>query len=70
MQVLHCWNHLKRDFKDKLRQLGADQSELGIYMSNWRQMAQAESEDQFHEIYAKLIEKWSLRASKNTSIDL
>ena len=27
MQVLHCWNHLKRDFNEELRKLCADKSE-------------------------------------------
>ena len=42
MQVLHCWNHLKRDFKEELRKLCADKSEISIYLSDWKQMAQSE----------------------------
>lgn len=31
IRVLHCWNHLKGDFKEELRKLGAEQSEMGVY---------------------------------------
>lgn len=32
MQVLHCWNHLKRDFKEELRKLEAGQAETIVYL--------------------------------------
>ena len=59
MQVLHCWNHLKRDFKEELRKLGADQSEVSVYLSDWRQMAQSETLEDFNSTYEKLTSKWS-----------
>ena len=62
MQVLHCWNHLKRDFKEELRKLGADQSEISIYLSDWKQMAQSESERDFDVAYQNLTPKWGEKA--------
>nr|XP_034316005.1 uncharacterized protein LOC117685662 [Crassostrea gigas] len=59
IQVLHCWNHLKRDFKEELRKLGADPSEIGVYLSDWRKMAQSEDESQFEESYKLLTAKWT-----------
>lgn len=59
IQVLHCWNHLKRDFKEELRKLGADPSEIGVYLSDWRKMAQSEDESQFQESYKLLTAKWA-----------
>ena len=59
MQVLHCWNHLKRDFKEELRKLGAVQSEVSVYLSDWRQMAQSETLEDFNSTYEKLTSKWS-----------
>lgn len=40
MQVLHYGDHLRRDFKEELRKLRADLSKNGIYLFNWRQIAQ------------------------------
>lgn len=49
LQVLNCWNHLKRDFKEELRKLGADPSEIEIYLYYWRQMTKCENEDKFEK---------------------
>ena len=62
MQVLHCWNHLKRDFKEELRKLGADKSEISIYLSDWKQMAQSESERYFEVAYQNLTPKGAEKA--------
>lgn len=36
MQIIHCWNHLKRDFKEELRKLEAGQTETMVYLSDWK----------------------------------
>lgn len=64
IRVLHCWNHLKRDFKEELRKFGAEQSEMGVYLSDWRQMVQCETEEKFLKIYEKLTAKWAEKAKK------
>lgn len=64
MQAFHCWNHLKRDFEEELRKLGADPSEIGIYLSDWRQMAQCENEDKFEKVYDNLTAKWAEKAKE------
>ena len=56
MQVLHCWDLLKRDFKEELRKLGEDQS---VYLSDWRQMAQSENIKDFNSTCEELTSKWS-----------
>lgn len=62
--VLHCWNHLKRDFKEELRTLGADKSEISIYLSDWKQMAQSENKRDFEVAYRNLTPKGALRRQR------
>ena len=54
---------MKRDFKEELRKLGADQSEISIYLSDWKQMAQSESERDFDVAYQNLTPKWAEKAT-------
>lgn len=64
MQILHCWNHFKRDFKEELRKLGADPTEIGIYQSDWTQIAQCENENKFEKVYENLTAKWAEKAKE------
>ena len=67
MKVLHCWNHLKRDFKEELRKLNADSAEMAVYLADFRKLIQSESEDQFNRMYESLTQKWT--ASVKTYFD-
>lgn len=59
MQIIHCWNHLKRNFKEELRKLEAGQTETMVYLSDWKKMTQCESEDEFYVTYEDLASKWT-----------
>ena len=57
--VMHCWNHIRRDFKDELRKQGAESAEKTLYVSQWKQMTQCQSESEFLDIYETLTCKWT-----------
>lgn len=59
MQIIHCWNHLKRNFKEELRKLEAGQTETMVYLSDWKKMTHCESEDEFYVTYEDLASKWT-----------
>ena len=59
MAVFHCWNHIRRDFKEELRKQGADSTEMSVYLSEWKQMSQCSSESHFIETYEELTCKWT-----------
>ncbi|KAK3108536.1 hypothetical protein FSP39_010086 [Pinctada imbricata] len=57
--VLHCWNHIRRDFKEELRKQGANPAEMSLYLNNWKTLSQCEDEDQFHSTYDEFTSKWT-----------
>ncbi|KAK3108798.1 hypothetical protein FSP39_015983 [Pinctada imbricata] len=59
LTVLHCWNHVRRDFKEELRKQTANPSEMAVYLNQWKTMSQCETEDEFHSVYDDLTSSWT-----------
>ncbi|CAG2237138.1 unnamed protein product [Mytilus edulis] len=57
--VLMCWNHLIKDLKFNLQQMGADQSNTALYVSHLKDLLRSDSEAEYMTLKDELIRKWS-----------
>jgi hypothetical protein len=60
---VHCWNHLKRDtrywLKNKLKNTGAKEEEIGVYVNHVTRLLDSESESDFEDKLEELSAVWS-----------
>ncbi|CAC5367851.1 unnamed protein product [Mytilus coruscus] len=57
--VLMCWNHLVKDLKFNLQQMGADQANTALYVSHLKDLLRCDSEAEYMTLKDDLIRKWS-----------
>ncbi|CAC5382544.1 unnamed protein product [Mytilus coruscus] len=48
--VLMCWNHLIKDLKFNLQQMGADQANTALYVSHLKDLLMCDSEEEYMTI--------------------
>ena len=58
-EVLMCWNHLVNDFKYNLQKMGAEQNNIGFYISNIKELLRCENEEEYIHQKDLLTSKWS-----------
>jgi transposase-like protein len=57
--VIMCWNHLINDLKFNLQKMGADHSNIAVYVTNIKELLRCNSEDEYTEKKTMLTSKWS-----------
>lgn len=57
--LVHCWNHIFSDAKHWIRQLGGTGDDQTVYISHFRELLHASSEEEYGEILAKLSDIWN-----------
>ena len=57
LPIVHCWNHMKREVRFKLTQLGVASDQKSYYLGKLEQWLKLESVDEFCEAF-KESEKW------------
>ena len=59
IHVIHCWNHLKNDFKRWLQKNGAKSDEIPIYRFGLEQILKSETPELFEENCKFILSHWS-----------
>jgi transposase-like protein len=57
--VIMCWNHLINDFKFNLQKMGADHTNIAVYVTNIKELLRCNSEEEYKEKNTVLTSKWS-----------
>ena len=57
--ILHCWNHIKRDIRYWLNKHGARKDEIGVYIQDVIRIMQTDCIDALQQKFAELSNKWS-----------
>ena len=57
--VIMCWNHLINDFKFNLQKMGADHTNIAVYVTNIKELPRCNSEEEYNEKKTVLTSKWS-----------
>ena len=57
--VIMCWNHLINDFKFHLQKMGADHTNIAVYVTNIKELFRCNSEEEYKEKKTVLTSKWS-----------
>jgi hypothetical protein len=57
--VIMCWNHLINDFKFSLQKMGADHTNIAVYVTNIKELLRCNSEEEYKEKKTVLTSNWS-----------
>ena len=59
VNLVLCWNHIKRDLRQWLRSHGASTQDLTVYMKDLDTLLNSDSKEEFDSSYISISSKWS-----------